>query len=44
MFFGKYPALSPGIIAELRQDLRVLKAQRKSVEAGAETIEGQAKV
>ena len=43
MFFGKYPALSPGIIAELRQDLRVLKAQRKSVEAEMKQSKGKRK-
>ena len=43
MFFGKYPALSPGIIAELRQDLRVLKAQRKSVEVELKQSNGKRK-
>ena len=43
MFFGKYPALSPGIIAELRQDLRVLRAQRKSVEVELKQSNGKRK-
>ena len=43
MFFSKYPALSPGIIAELQQELRVLKAQRKSVEVELKQSNGKRK-
>ena len=43
MFWAKYPALSPGIIAELQQELRVLKAQRKSVEVEMKQSNGKRK-
>ena len=43
MFFSKYPALSPGIVAELQQELRVLKAQRKAVEVESKQSNGKRK-
>ena len=43
MFWAKYPALSPGIIAELQQELRVLKAQRKAVEVESKQSKGKRK-
>ena len=43
MFWSKHSALSPGIIAELQQELRVLKAQRKSVEVEPKQSNGKRK-